>query len=207
MSLIDVLLARKEILLSFVVVGLVMLAAVILVVAPAMIKTGKQSMAKRKARQAAKLARKSKIARDKRTARARSAPKPRPVPVAAIETLPESPERQAAASEPSDQPVRTTPVVTLSTESFQPDLASPESVLEGPAGDTTDTETPDETKEDSTLQSILDSVFTNDEMHARYDTLLRSFEVDTAETILTTAKQVVAELRAWRGYHAAERRQ
>ena len=87
MSLVDVLLSNKQVVLSLVMVGGILLFALALAVGPSIYETGKQIMARRKAKQAALRARKIKAQR-KRAALAKARARAQAASAAGTDSLP-----------------------------------------------------------------------------------------------------------------------
>ena len=181
MSLIELLLSRKEVVLSLAVIGLILLALVMLALTPALIRSWKKRTARQKAEKAARIARNKKNKRKQQ--RANATPRPRPIEVLA--------EQNTSAPETVSPPVIETHAVPPPPVIETPIVLAPEEDEE---------EIPEVT---SSLQDVLDSVFTDDENVSRYEVLLKDVEPVSAGAVLDLAAQVADELAAL----SAQRRQ
>ncbi len=206
MSLVDVLLSNKQVVLSLVMVGGILLIALALAVGPSIFETGKQIMARRKAKQAALIARKRKaqrkraaLAKARAQAQVTSATAATPLPPGVRAVYPGEDEAPVmAATDTSAEPLAAAPVAVTSTpatDAVPTDGAAPEE-----ASETEDK--PDEFEPATDLQNLLDSVFSNDEQNERFDVLLRDTENISAEALLALARQVAADLSARNGVYA-----
>jgi cytoskeletal protein RodZ len=212
MSLIEVLLARKEVLISLVVVGLVLLSAVGLAFGPGIFQRWKKSSAKRAAARAERIAEAKRTEAKKKRGRARKAT---PAPAEAID---EADEEEAVT------PASAVTPATVAATTAKPTPAAAASAKPAPAAapgdapaaapaeaqadpvDEEATETPTEEAEAeeeekssgntmaSAMQDILDSVFVDEDVSGRYDTLLQGIEVGSAEELLDMANRIAAEL-------------
>lgn len=200
MSLIEVMLARKEVLISLIVVGLVLLSAVSLALVPAFLRRWKKMSARRQAARAARLAEAKRATTKKKRGRTRTAT-PKPAIAEAVDDVEaEEDEPEAPAAEKPAE------VATASATSAAPaasgEPADPAATPEATAEAETETASEDEEEEqeksaDSTvsaMQDILDSVFVDEDVSGRYDVLLQGVEVGSAEEILSMANQIAAEL-------------
>ena len=218
MSLVDVLLSNQQVILSLVMVGVVMLFAFGLAVGPSIFTAGKQIMARRKARRAALIARKRKAQRKRAAmaqakAQALSAAATNPLPpgvravyaeqgeIPMLATAEAPAEPAAAAPVAATTEANTTETAATSAAPATTDAAAAEQADEGEEAAETE-ENSGEFEPATDLQNLLDSVFTNDEQNERYEVLLRGVEVVSAESLLTLARQVAADLRAQNGYQA-----
>ena len=218
MSLIEVLLARKEVLISLVVVGLVLLSAVGLAFGPGIFQRWKKSSAKRAAARAERIAEAKRTEAKKKRGRARKAT---PAPAEAID---EADEEEAVTPAPAVTPatVAATTAKPAAATTAKPTPAAAASAKPAPAAapgdapvaapaeaqakpvDEEATETPTEEAEEeekssgntmaSAMQDILDSVFVDEDVSGRYDTLLQGIEVGSAEELLDMANRIAAEL-------------
>lgn len=212
MSLINVLLSNKQVVLSLVMVGGILIFALALAVGPSIYATGKQIMARRKAKQAAQLARKRKAqAQRKRAALAKAKAQaalaagmpPLPPGVRAVysdEAAPLLATVDESVEATDEQPVAAAPVAVTTDAEAADETAADET--EETEESTEEEKKPDEFSPETDLQNLLDSVFTNDEQNERYEVLLRDTEVVSAEALLTLARQVAGDLRARNGYRA-----
>ncbi len=189
MSLTEVLFSRKEVLISLIVVGLVLLSAIGLAVGPSLYRRWKQIAEKRKETREARLAKREQTKRDLQAAAAQQlarqiAEAQGIAPAAEVEETPEEPPPPDAAAEEAP-----------------PAAADEASAEETPAAEA---ETEEEKQEEETgvpasaMQDILNSVFVDDEVDSRYDVLLQGVEVGSAEELLTMATKVATDLRTLR---------
>ncbi len=200
MSLVDVLLSNKQVVLSLVMVGGILLFAFALAIGPSILETGKQIMARRKAKQAALIARK-RHAQRKRAALAKARAQAQVTTSTAATPLP--PGVRAVYPDAGEIPVLATAELAAETIS-EPAAAATDGATEAPADASEETaegeNKPGEFEPSTDLQNLLDSVFANDEQNERYEALLRDTEVVSAEALLTLTRQVAADLRARNGY-------
>lgn len=170
MSLIELILSRKEVVISLVFVGLIILVACAVIVGPAVRRSMKKRAAQRKAREAAKeLQKKQEAAKRKAQQRRKRQLEPAP------EVAPHADEQlvAAVAEAPSTQVAVDVPTATPPQEQTE--------------------ETP-ETDSASDMQDILSSVFMDDEADSRHAVLMRDVEVPNAEELLEFARKIASEL-------------
>ncbi len=208
MSLVDVLLSNKQVMLSLVMVGGILLFALTLAVGPSIFEAGKQIMARRKAKQAALRARKIKAQR-KRAALAKARARAQAANPAAAAPLPPG----VRAVYPGEEELPVAAMADASAQASAPEsaaapvaaaeaadvAAAPEEVAE--AEENAEAKS-GEFEPETDLQNLLNSVFTNDEQNERFAVLLRDTEVISAETLLALARKVAADLGASSGYPA-----
>lgn len=192
MSLIEVMLARKEVLISLMIVGLVLVLAIVLAVGPGIYRRWKKLSARRKAARAARQAEamKAKAAKKKRGRAVTS------------DTDEEEAEADADAEEEAEAPAAVEPSGEKATTPAPAEgvAAQPEPGAEGAAEASSEEEKSEEEEKSSedvvasAMQDILDSVFVDDDVSGRYDVLLQGIEVGSAEELLTMASRIAAEL-------------
>ncbi len=196
MSLIEVMLARKEVLISLMIVGLVLVLAIVLAVGPGIYRRWKKMSARRQAARAARQAEAAKAKAAKKQKRGRAV-----TPATADEDdeaeadteTEEEAEAPAAVEQSGAKAPAPTPAEAVA--------AQPEPGAEGTAEAASEEEKSEEEKEKSSgegvasaMQDILDSVFVDDDVSGRYDVLLQGIEVGSAEELLTMASRIAAEL-------------
>ena len=156
MSLIELILSRREIVFSLALVGLVLVMALLLALAPVLRRRWKRAMKQRRLKRAAKLAR---LKEQRMRARQNQAEEEgliaeEPLPeVEEIPTEPEIPAEPAEEEEPLDSAL-------------------------------------------SELQSMFEGVFEDEEVNAKYATLLKGTESISAEDLAKLANQVAEQLDA-----------
>ena len=211
MSFIEVMLSRREVVLSLALVAFVLFLALVLAVLPVLRKRWKRMQAQRKARQAAKIAQlkkkkaAAKIAYQKRQAEEAASteedllegiePAPEIQPGEAVATTAPVVSVQAApaAAPAAAATVTASPITPSTTAASAEGTAAPGT----PAPFHPEEQAAEEEEAaDDDLQSILDDVFVDEEANARYEVLLRDVEVMTAEELVEMATRLNADLRA-----------
>ncbi|MFN8449875.1 MAG: hypothetical protein U0521_15140 [Anaerolineae bacterium] len=196
MSLIEVMLARKEVLISLMIVGLVLVLAIVLAVGPGIYRRWKKMSARRQAARAARQAEAAKAKAAKKQKRGRAV-----TPATADED--DEAEADTETEEEAEAPaaVEQSGAKAPAPAPAEAVAAQPEPGAEGTAEAASEEEKSEEEKEKSAgegvasaMQDILDSVFVDDDVSGRYDVLLQGIEVGSAEELLTMASRIAAEL-------------
>ena len=196
MSLIEVMLARKEVLISLMIVGLVLVLAIVLAVGPGIYRRWKKMSARRQAARTARQAEAAKAKAAKKQKRGRAV-----TPATADED--DEAEADTETEEEAEAPaaVEQSGAKAPAPAPAEAVAAQPEPGAEGTAEAASEEEKSEEEKEKSAgegvasaMQDILDSVFVDDDVSGRYDVLLQGIEVGSAEELLTMASRIAAEL-------------
>ncbi|MFN8564494.1 MAG: hypothetical protein U0703_23390 [Anaerolineae bacterium] len=197
MSLIEVMLARKEVLISLMIVGLVLVLAIVLAVGPGIYRRWKKMSARRQAARAARQAEAAKAKAAKKQKRGRAV-----TPAMADED--DEAEADAETEEVAEAPaaVEQSGAKAPAPAPAEAVAAQPEPGAEGTAVEAASEEEKSEEEKEksagegvaSAMQDILDSVFVDDDVSGRYDVLLQGIEVGSAEELLTMASRIAAEL-------------
>ena len=186
MSFISLMLSQQQVVISLVLVGLILLAAVSLMVGPALYRSWKRAAARRKAHQAEQAARrkKAKAQARKRTAQADSAPAKRATVIANQRGA--SAQTAAVTTEPTS--VKTAEPVAET----KPAVSVP---VPAPVAETKATQPETQSDDAADVQDILNSVFADEGKNERFEVLMQGVEVPSAEELLALASRVNAQLR------------
>ncbi len=189
MSLIDLVLSQKVVILTLAIIGLILLLAVGIVVLPIIRRKQKQWAAQRRVRLAEKAAqaeqqkqqKHQELKHQKRDAQKDRAAVPAVV-LRSADQQSEEPETVAVTPQVEPEPATATeaPVQQVAAEETTAEASETESTERSAASD---------------VQDILDSVFVNDEEDSRYEVLLRGIEVVSSDELLAMATRIAAELR------------
>ena len=172
MSLISLLLSSKEVILSLVVFGLILLLIVILALMPVLRGRWKKRMARKRAKQADELARRKKSQINKQ--RALAAAKQRAL------------EANMALIVPSDAGTDIVPEPIQASDMVPPaeSIPEPETVEEV------------ESENPSSLQNVLDSVFIDEDADLRFQNLLKGTEPVSAQALAELADNILGRFTA-----------
>jgi hypothetical protein len=219
MSFIEVMLSRREVVLSLALVALVLFFAALLAILPVLRKRWKRIQAQRKARQAAKIAQlkkkkaAAKIAYQKKQAEEAAAQAEAEedglgLVIDPVEAAPLGASAATSATAPvvTVQAAPTPASAPAATATASP--ITPSTTAEGTAVTPAGTPAPfhaeekpaeeeEEQEDDGDLAGLLD-VFVDEEANARYEVLMRDVEVMSAEELVEMATKLKDDLRARR---------
>lgn len=172
MSLISLLLSSKEVVLSLVVFGLILLLIVILALMPVLRGRWKKRMARQRAKQAEELARRKKSQINKQRALAAAKKRALEANMALIVPI-------DAGTDIVPEPIQASDIVPSAETTPEPETVEQA-----------------ESENPSSLQNVLDSVFIDEEADLRFQNLLKGTEPVSAQALAELADNILGRFMA-----------